>query len=545
MTMRKELSTTDKSEKPEKSSAPPIHPTLFALFPILALYAQNVEEVGWRQLLKPLAIALVGTFVVWLIATLATKNLWKGALIASLLSLPYFSYSHVFDLMPSANRWAIIPIFIAIVVPLFFMIVRAKGKLKEATLALNFASTVLLLPSLWTVAVNSWQLSQIKPKPPLVRSSQLRKDTSHPSAKRKTYLGVKSSQSSPDIYYLILDAYGRQDSLKTFFGFDNSIFIKELQNRGFYVAAKSRANYNQTTLCIASSLNFTYLDEVTTENSPAAGLEACRQMLDDNEVAAYLSGKGYRYVSIGCGVGQTRVDTADVSLNPTTPVPEFEDLAVDMTIPGPLRRAAFQNKRYDQHRNNLRGVFDNLDVIAQQPYTKFVFAHVLAPHPPFVFGPNGEAVYPNTPFTFSDASALLKLISPEQYKAGYISQLKYVNHRTLQAIDAILKQSKTRPVIIIQGDHGSRFSLDWESLEKTDLREPFSIFNSYLVPSQARAHLYDKITPVNTFPVLLNSIFGANFKLQPDRSFYSTAEEPLDFTDVTAQINEPTTPSNR
>src|SRR5204863_650879 len=132
------------------------------------------------------------------------------------------------------------------------------------------------------------------------------------------------------------------------------------------------------------------------------------------------------------------------------------------------------------------------------------------------------AVNPKGVMSFDDASWLIGVITREEYIRGYIGQLQYVNRRTLGAIDAILRGSRRKPIIIIQGDHGSRMNLDWDSLEKTDLREPYSILNAYLVPADVRKYLYDTITPVNSFRILLTHAFGADYPKLPDRSFYST-----------------------
>jgi hypothetical protein len=193
---------------------------------------------------------------------------------------------------------------------------------------------------------------------------------------------------------------------------------------------------------------------------------------------------------------------------------------------------------YDLHRAYLLSAFHHLDSVATLPYPKFVFAHILAPHPPFVFGPNGEAVHPSYPYNEADGSQLLRIgrISREEYKLGYISQLRYINRRVLEAVDAILQQSARPPIIILQGDHGSRMNLDWDSQEKTDLREPFSILNAYFVPPRVRRNLYDSITPVNSFRILLNSLFGAHYPPLPDRSFFAVPNDPLHFREVTDLI---------
>jgi hypothetical protein len=74
---------------------------------------------------------------------------------------------------------------------------------------------------------------------------------------------IPATPAAPDIYYIVLDAYGRQDRLREFFGYDNEPFLRELEKRGFFVARKARSNYVQTVLSLGSSLNMTYLDEVT------------------------------------------------------------------------------------------------------------------------------------------------------------------------------------------------------------------------------------------------------------------------------------------
>jgi hypothetical protein len=59
---------------------------------------------------------------------------------------------------------------------------------------------------------------------------------------------------APDIYYIILDAYGRADTLQSLFDYDNSEFLDFLEAKGFYVADCAQSNYSQTILSLSSSL---------------------------------------------------------------------------------------------------------------------------------------------------------------------------------------------------------------------------------------------------------------------------------------------------
>ena len=98
-----------------------------------------------------------------------------------------------------------------------------------------------------------------------------------------------------------------------------------------------------------------------------------------------------------------------------------------------------------------------------------------------------------------------------------------MNKKVEFVIEEILKNSSRPPIVIIFGDHGPRSRLNWESSKKTDVRESFSILNAYHLPGNGKELLYPEISPVNSFRVIFNHYFGANFDLLPDRSFYSTA----------------------
>ena len=67
----------------------------------------------------------------------------------------------------------------------------------------------------------------------------------------------------PDIYYIIMDEYGSNQSIKEFFNYDNNDFVSYLKQKEFFVNEKSFANYPRTIQSVSSSLNMEYLDEIT------------------------------------------------------------------------------------------------------------------------------------------------------------------------------------------------------------------------------------------------------------------------------------------
>lgn len=517
------------------SRALPIHPFLIAAFPILSLYANNLNDVRIQDITRPLGLSVLLACVLWALIALAARHVHKGAIAASLLVLAFFSYGHVSNIIPSSAtilRGTAAFVCLLGVVALEAAILRSRHSFRNATAVVNLASFVLVAPSCWVIGssiLHDWQIT-----------SEVRAEERTEAAARKVVreppkvLTAAEAASLPDIYYIILDAYAGADNLQRYYGFDNSPFIRELEKRGFSVMCRSRSNYSQTCYSLPSSLNMRYLDTAWSYAGTNTNLsESLRRRIDENEVAQVLRRQGYHYVYLWTGVEQTRVESADLRLDDASAPPpgSFERQALGLTAATASSEEHLAD--YERHRTCIRSGFERLGTAPVLPYPKFVFAHFSAPHPPFVFGPNGESVNPEGRYNENDGSDLLSKMTRAQYRQGYVAQVRYLNRHVLEAIDAILQKSARPPIILLQGDHGSRMNLDWKNSDKTDLRELFSILDAYLVPPQVRSHLYDGISPVNSFRVLLSSLFGENYPLLPDRSYFSSKLIPTDFKDVT------------
>jgi hypothetical protein len=142
---------------------------------------------------------------------------------------------------------------------------------------------------------------------------------------------------------------------------------------------------------------------------------------------------------------------------------------------------------------------------------KFVFAHLVIPHWPYVFLPNGGYVPGG-----GDINGFLIGKTPSEGLVGYPRSMAFINRAMIQVVDQIIARSKAPPVIIIQGDHGA-FRFD-------DPSQRVTILNAYYLPG-AKAVLYPTITPVNTFRIVLNSYFGQDYPLLPDVSRFSPYDD--------------------
>jgi hypothetical protein len=185
---------------------------------------------------------------------------------------------------------------------------------------------------------------------------------------------------------------------------------------------------------------------------------------------------------------------------------------------------------YAMHRKRILYILDNLSKVGEMKPPVFVFAHVLAPHPPFVFGEHGEPIESGRNYSLADGSEFMSQGNKSEYLMNYIRQLMFVNSRMKETIDDILSSSPEPPIIILQADHGPGSMLDWE--KHTNFEERMSILNAFYLPMDGHRELYQEITPVNSFRVILDYYFGTDLDLLDDRSYFSSIYYPYEFMGV-------------
>jgi hypothetical protein len=163
----------------------------------------------------------------------------------------------------------------------------------------------------------------------------------------------------------------------------------------------------------------------------------------------------------------------------------------------------------DNHRERVRFTFDQLERLAEEPGPKYVYAHIVSPHDPFVFGAEGQAV--ESPIAGSAGAGW------EQH--AYADQARYISRRALEMLRVLVSESEPPPVILLQADHGP----GWNSPAGR-----MGILNAYLFPGALQVVGKD-LSPVNSFRVMFNAVFSTSFGLLPDTSYFSLYQAPYDF----------------
>ena len=533
-----------------KQSILSLHPFLVAIYPTAMLLAFNVEEVRLASALRPLIFSMLGTVALLLLARLLVDSWQKAALVTTLGMILFFSYGHVYNNLeqiqlsgfPLGRHRFLAPAWLGIFLVGWWGVRRKKQDLRAANRFLNIAAGLALLFPLIQIGQYAFRTLDSSPldstallglprspdqglrdigdsAPP--SSNGAGGDSAPPSSNSAGRdsappLSRGAGGDSPDIYYIILDGYARDDILRKFYQLDNRDFLDRLRELGFYVAGCAQSNYAQTQLSLASSLNFAYLDSLGDDfhagNDSRTGLP---DLIQRSAVRRYLEESGYKIIAFDTGYPPTEIRDADLFFSPgvVRGLNDFESLFIRTTAARLLAEgvAALNIKpdweaRDQDHRARILFTLEKLPQIARLEGPKFVFAHIVAPHWPHVFGQDGEPVHEH-----------------QDSASGYRDQVIFINKQIEPVIAEILASSSTPPIIILQADHGS--------VIESPVRR-MSILNAYHLPGGGERLLYESISPVNSFRVIFDYYYGVHLERLEDISYYSIYDRPYEYTIV-------------
>lgn len=514
-----------------------IHPFLLAIFPILFLFSHNINELSISQIVIPIAITISFTFLLWLLLSFILKDKEKAGLIVSLFLFLFFSYGHFHGAIGSLvgqgveiwrHKYLLLTWCILFTFGVYFSIETLRS-LNNLTKILNVIAASLVVISL--INIGSYKL----------KTRVSRQDNSSMKNIETSSIDLEKVATFPNIYYIILDGYAREDILKEIYQYENRELLDYLTKKGFYIANRSRSNYCQTNLSLASSLNFKYLDDLVNQvGIETKNREPLWNMIKNNSVFLFLKQHGYVFVAFPSGFFPTEIKNADIFMSRVGFLDEFQVTLINTTpILGLLDIIDDFHFEYNLHRRRILYIFDHLAEISEFKDPIFVFAHIVAPHPPFVFGQHGEEINPEKEFTLVDGSYLIRKggLTRDEYLKKYREQLIFINSKIKTTVDGILSKSDSPTIIILQSDHGPGSMLNWEDPDNTYFKERLSIFNAYYLPNNDYINLYEEVTPVNTFRIIFNDYFGTNYRLLKDESYFSIWRRPYKFIKVNDDIN--------
>jgi len=498
----------------------PFYSIFLTVYPIISLLAINISQIYTRDAIKSILIALLSTAIILIVLKVLSRNWQIAGLLTSLLVVWFFVYGQLYNQIKSLSIFGLIVgrhrylllIWSGLVCVVAIWLIKKYRTAPNLTFALNIICTLLVcLP---VVQITAYHLRELfTPKTPLViTDSQL--------------ISWSGSSPRPDIYYIVLDGYGRSDALSEVEGIDNTAFLHSLQQMGFYVAKCSQSNYTRTLLSLASTFNMEYIQSIDPQLTPDQSTSWLYPYLKHSLVRQQLEQLGYKTIVFQNPWEAMIWDDAAIVYrsNGSALLSPFDYLLLSTTVTrvylDSAQAKSTQIANYSNYIDTLYSL-EQLQSVPGIPGSKFVFVHLVIPHSPFVFGPEGEYI------NIQPYDTVNNLYTDENHKRGYTAALTYINRRMLEILPKLIQSSMTRPIIILTSDHGTG-----ESSTVTENLEAF-----YVPGSQTP--FYDTITPVNIFRLVFDTYFNGSLGLLPDKSYFSAGGKYFNFQEIANQCVAP------
>lgn len=437
------------------------------VFSALALINLLISYVSIYILKRKGSAAIFAVFISWV-------ALYYGFFIKFLKS---FSNDFLLNTLLSISYQKIL--IVLIIIGIFGILKFYKKDIRVFALFICYSTTFFLFTEIYYTAKEIFSEKSISINSPTLSNQDI-------------------GESKPDIYYFICDAYTSNASLRAF-DFNNVVFKNALHKRGFYITENSKSNYPITYPSIASSLNMGYTSLEKDELLRYSQISLLKNFIRTNVLFDFLAKHSYQIVSLSHLFPNTilppliRRDRVYYYWETTKSSIYYTFISRVLDMFSSLKESKW-NSQFESYAysTNLPDKIDS--VVEHSTGPKFVYAHFMATHPPYVF----------------DSTSKFQFHADDKPLATeYIAQVKILNKQLLSIIDRILEKNRSNSVIIIQADHGSHL---------LSVEETFTIQNNYYFPDQNYEELYQSITPVNSFRIILNKYFNQDLPILEDKT---------------------------
>lgn len=500
------------------------YPWLIAFIPTLNFAANNPDQYGMGDLGFLLVATTAGCAVLYAVAAFAVRGRGAPALPAFITLLGvvwFFGYRRAAAILTGEPahppHLLLVPIALTVSAALVWWICRRERLLDGLGRFLTMMGALLVGYAGLKIG-RDWIRGEA-----MIAESRLARDLAAPIEGP-----ARPAEPRRDIYLIVLDEYANSDVLRERFGYDNRPFEDSLRGLGFHVPRLVRSNYLHTLLSLPSMLNSAHL--VGLEGDLGADARHPRlpnYLLHQSRVARYLKERGYEYVFFPSEwFHSTSVSPRADSVFHAFHGFDFMRAMVAGELERTVRGSTVLSYFDRTHRWEAEHVRRSLEGIASLAGTgsrpRFVFAHILKPHDPFVFDRDCK-VQPRQ--------------REDDYVGLYTAQLQCVNRLLLATVRRIQAASPVPPVILLQGDHGSKMlhAIAYPTPEEVPpqaARERFGAFGAYHLPAGGVEAFGDTVTVVNVMGNVLRHYLGAHLPRSGDEQYISPAKFPYNFLKV-------------
>ncbi len=379
---------------------------------------------------------------------------------------------------------------------------------KKNILKVNLSIALIALASA-ALEITLFQLNYQNKNP-----SDLVRDINSFTADKQTNSGNDTS-NLPNIIYIVPDRYGNLASLKQNFNFDNSSFYKSLKERSFVTNDESRSNYPFTELSLSSTLNnayLTYSDENINESS-------LYPLIKNSSAFRKIKDLGYKFYNFdNWWFGSNSISYADynfMKLNESSLSKPLDHLYKIQTPIHSILKTIFGDREALSQCELMSHYFEEIENIissaSDQP--KFIFAHMLAPHEPYLFNEKGECNLDAIQFSNTDPALYSEIELWESRVDFYLQYLMFVNKKMLELFDKAKKESSRDFIFVIQSDEGpypkcflENVSGNYSECSHKDWETKIGIINAMYFSSIGNLDESDLVSPINNFNIIFTKL---------------------------------------
>lgn len=487
-------------------------PYLFSIGFPLTVYSHNQAAFPFNEVIRPTAAFLVAAFVLVFLTRRFVQSREFAAVLVALVMIGFWHFGLGLLLLAT--------LLLLILIGKRF---RDWPMPTKFVPALNILSVgVLFLPIITIVQVENATRGDVDWG---IEYSPFTKMTD-----------ARIAGEKPDIYHIVLDAYGGSDALAGILGYDNSAFFDSLRDIGFQVNESVVPPYNETVHIMSSIFLGEYLKPgefpIDTGN-PTIFRAILGTLIVNGPVHSMLRGNGYNilYTDPGHDFLRFPQDATILRLEDAGPLNRFENYLGDLSGLDLLFPGMYEVTREHPLIRSVKSAFSQDFRSFDSP--KFVYQHVLAPHTPFVIDRNGQTTGDFPEFTGTSEGDSVVRNDPkrrERYIEGYLEKLHYVNDSVLQQVES-LRRLPGKKVIIVHGDHGSGAYYALNDPEQSCLRERFSTFLAVFTddPTIKRELAWveaNETSLVNIYRSVYNGLLGSELELLPHRATFVRKATP-------------------
>jgi hypothetical protein len=502
------------------------YPFLFAIIPVIRLVAENPGWMDVDDAAIIVAAVLAACGVVYGLALLATRR--RGGRLPPLILLGvvlafwvYVRIAAFVEHRASVSHAVLFPLWVAATVGLIWWLVVRPALLDRVERFLTLTSGMLAAWLVVSIGVAQFRSARA------VRDSAVVRRLTEPTRIRE---GAKVGPKR-DIYLIVLDEYANAEVTGRLFGFDNHVFLDSLRQLGFVVPAV-HSNYCHTFLSMPSMLNASHIVGLSGElGRKSVDRTVTDYLVRHNRTVPFLKSQGYQYALFPTlGWEATRDDQrADRRFH----VRHGWDPAREVARSG-LRGVLYKTsllKFVDLSagrlaRDHVTRTLSGIAQVPKMPGPVFAFAHVMSPHTPYVFDRDCGPAHQEAGGSRSQREA-----------TAYVEQIQCLNRKVLDLVTTLLRTSELPPVILLQGDHGSKTLLPYKDRTPDNItlaagKERLGAFGAYYLPDHGSEVFGDSVTIVNVMGNVLRFYLGADLPREPDDMYLSVHRAPFAFKRV-------------